>query len=68
MQSGIKKQREMSDLFELILSRIQGSGWRDVSAIKSTECSASGPESNSQEPRGGSQPSVMGFDALLWCA
>jgi hypothetical protein len=26
-----------------------------------------GPEFNSQQPHGGSQPSVMGSDALFWC-
>jgi hypothetical protein len=31
---------------------------------KSTDCSSRGPEFNSQQPHGGSQPSVMGFDAL----
>jgi hypothetical protein len=25
------------------------------------------PEFNSQQPHGGSQPPVMGSDALLWC-
>jgi hypothetical protein len=41
--------------------------WRDGSAFKSTDCSSRGPEFNSQQPRGGSQPSVMGSDALFWC-
>ena len=26
-----------------------------------------GPEFNSQQPHGGSQPFVMGSDALFWC-
>jgi len=39
-----------------------------VSAVKSTDCSSRGPEFNSQQPHGGSPPSVMGFDApLLVC-
>jgi hypothetical protein len=42
-------------------------GWRDGSTVKSTDCSSSGPEFNFQQPRGGSQPSVMGSDALFWC-
>jgi hypothetical protein len=29
--------------------------------------SSRGPEFNSQQPLGGSQPSVMGSDALFWC-
>jgi hypothetical protein len=30
-------------------------------------CSSRGPEFNSQQPHGGSQPSVMGSGALFWC-
>jgi hypothetical protein len=41
-------------------------GWRDGSEVKSTDCSSRGPEFNFQQPHGGSQPSVMGSDALLW--
>jgi len=29
--------------------------------VKSTDCSSRGPEFNSQQPHGGSQPSVMGL-------
>jgi hypothetical protein len=35
-------------------------GWRDGSAVKSTGCSSRGPEFNSQQSHGGSQPFVMG--------
>jgi hypothetical protein len=42
-------------------------GWRDGLAVKSTDCSSRGPEFNSQQPHGDSQPSVMGSDALFWC-
>jgi len=42
-------------------------GWRDGSVVKSTDCSSRGPEFNSQKPHGGSQPSVMGSDALFRC-
>jgi hypothetical protein len=34
-------------------------GWRDGSVVKGTECSSRGPEFNSQQSHGGSQPSVM---------
>jgi hypothetical protein len=37
-------------------------GWRDDSAVQS---SFRGPEFNSQQPHGGSQPSVMGSDAFF---
>jgi hypothetical protein len=42
-------------------------GWRDGSVVKSTNCSSIGPEFNSQQPHGGSQPSVMGSNVLFWC-
>jgi len=42
-------------------------GWRDGLEVKSTECSSIGPEFNSQQPHGGSQPSVMRSDALFQC-
>jgi hypothetical protein len=40
--------------------------WRDGSVVKSTYCSSRGPEFISQQPHSGSQPSVMGSDALFW--
>jgi hypothetical protein len=42
-------------------------GWRDGSAVKSADCSSGDPEFNSQQPRGGSRPSVMGSGAHFWC-
>ena len=47
--------------------RIQLANWRDGSAVKNTGFLSKGPEFNSQQPHGGSQPSVMGSDALFWC-
>jgi hypothetical protein len=41
-------------------------GWRDGSAVKSTDCSSEDPKFNSQQPHGGSQPSLMVSDALFW--
>jgi hypothetical protein len=41
-------------------------GWRDGSEVKSTDCYSRGPEFNSQQPHGSSQPSVMGSDVLFW--
>jgi hypothetical protein len=34
-------------------------GWRDGSVVKSTDCSFEGSEFKSQQPHGGSQPSVV---------
>jgi hypothetical protein len=47
----------------------RGKPWsgRDGSVFKRTDCSSRGPEFNSQQPHGGSQPSVMGSDVLFWC-
>jgi hypothetical protein len=42
-------------------------GWRDGSVVKITDCSSEGPEFSSQQPHGGSQPSVMRSAALFWC-
>ena len=42
--------------------------WRDGSVIKSTTCFSKGPEFNSQQPYGGSQPTVMRSGALFWPA
>jgi len=48
------------------IKKVNFKDWRDGSAVKSTGCSSRGPEFNSQQPHGGSQPSVMGSDALFW--
>jgi len=60
--------------FYLEVSRIQRlyfknyhTGWRDGLVVKGTDCSSRGPEFKSQQPHGGSQPSVMRSDALFWC-
>ena len=52
-----------------IVSMLKGNdrGWRDGSVVKSANCSSEGPEFKSQQPHGGSQPSVMKSDALFWC-
>jgi hypothetical protein len=42
-------------------------GWRDGSVVKSTEYSSRGSEFKSQQPHGGSQPSVMRSNDLFWC-
>ena len=41
--------------------------WRDGSAVKNSDCSSRGPEFNSGQPHGGSQPSVVGSDSLFGC-
>jgi hypothetical protein len=44
----------------------RGCGWRDDSAVKSTDCSSGGSEFKSQKPHGASQPSIKRSDALFW--
>jgi hypothetical protein len=55
-RKGKKKKKER----ERKWSRCNGS------VVKSTDCSSTGYEFKSQQPHGGSQPSVMGSDALFW--
>jgi hypothetical protein len=57
-----KKRRRDS-----LLRKRETQGWRDDSAVKSTDCPSRSPEFKSQQPHGGSQPSIMGSDALFWC-
>jgi hypothetical protein len=56
-----------SDCHRVVLIKSGKEGWRDGSAVKSTDCSSGGSEFKSQQPHGGSQPSVMRSDALFWC-
>jgi hypothetical protein len=35
--------------------------------LRTLDCFSRGPEFNSQQPHGGSQPSIMGSDAFFWC-
>jgi hypothetical protein len=44
----------------------QNRDWRYGSAVKSTDCSSEGPEFKSQQPHGGSQPSITRSDSLFW--
>jgi hypothetical protein len=55
------ERKEKVPIIQVIL------GWRDGSVVKNTDCSSRGPEFKSQLSHGGSQPSVMGSDALFWC-
>jgi hypothetical protein len=40
-------------------------GWRDGSVVNNTDCSSGSPEFKSQQPHGGSQPSVTRSDSLF---
>jgi hypothetical protein len=52
----------------VIALKIDIGGWRDGSEAKSTGYSSRGLRFNFQHLHGGSQPSVMGSDALFWPA
>jgi hypothetical protein len=41
-------------------------GWRDGSRLRALTVLPDGPEFNSQQLLGGSQPSVIGYNALFW--
>ena len=45
--------------------RLHMVGWRDGSVVKNIACFSKGPEFNSWQPHGGSQPSVMRSGALF---
>jgi hypothetical protein len=51
-------------LHHLLKNRL--AGWRDGLAVKSTDYPSKGPEFKSQQPHGGSQPSVMKSDPIFW--
>jgi hypothetical protein len=44
----------------------QTGGWRDSSAVRSSDCSSEGLEFKSQQPHGGSQPPIMRSDSSFW--
>ena len=46
--------------------RVAAGCWRHDSLVQSIALSSKGPEFNSQQPYGGSQPSVMRSGALFW--
>ena len=55
----------MSNVFQLGKKKGWGGGWRDGSVVKSTNCSSRGPQFNSQQPHGGSQPQQWESDVLF---
>jgi hypothetical protein len=65
-KSGGKKSPFLEQ-YEEVIKCYKMLGWRDGSAVKSTNYSSEGSEFKSQQPHSGSQPSVMRLDALFWC-
>jgi hypothetical protein len=62
-RAGSMKQNAMMSNSEVAFT---ATGWWDGSAVKSADCSSKGPEFKSQQPHGGSQPSVTKSDAYFW--
>jgi hypothetical protein len=55
------------NIYSIVLkSKISGAG-EMAQWIRAPDCSSEGPEFKSQQPHGGSQPSVTKSDALFWC-
>jgi hypothetical protein len=59
--------RKLIETNSKLFSTIKIRGWRDGSAVKSTDCSSEGAEFKSQQLHGGSRPPIMRYDALFWC-
>jgi hypothetical protein len=70
-EEGVRGRNHLTGNYNMVLElkinlKIEkAGGWRDDSAVKSTDCSSRGPEFNSQQDYGGSQPFVMESDALF---
>jgi hypothetical protein len=64
MQSAHEKKKRKKEKEKK--KRNTSGGWGDSLVAKSTDCSSRGPEFNSQQPHGSSQPSVMGSNAVFW--
>ena len=57
----------VSQKIDRLIHRELGTG-DNGSTVKSTVCSSTGLEFNSQKPHGGSQPSILKSNALFWHA
>jgi hypothetical protein len=47
-----------------VFKNLHYGGSRDSSVVKNNDCSSRGTGFNTQKPHSGSQPSIMGSDAL----
>jgi hypothetical protein len=65
--TSVLKEREMMLLEIHTAEKESVWGWGDGLVVKSNECSSRGAEFNSQQLQGGSQPCVMGSDAVFCC-
>ena len=61
-----EKMQDRTRVLDYFLIKNPLWGWQDGSVVKSADCSSKGPEFKSQQPHGGSQPSITKSDALFW--
>jgi hypothetical protein len=52
--------------FKSLKKEIEGAG-EMAQQVRAPDCSSEGPEFKSQQPHGGSQPSLTRSDSLFWC-
>jgi hypothetical protein len=50
----------------LIIKEVQNRAGEMAQWVRAPDCSSEGPEFKSQQPHGGSQPSVTRSDSLFW--
>ncbi|EGW02084.1 hypothetical protein I79_018435 [Cricetulus griseus] len=67
LEKPIRKKKGKAKEKRMVLDKLKYDtrGRRDGSVVKSTDCSSRGPEFNSQQPHGGSQPSIIRSGALF---
>ena len=55
-------------IFDIVISQLKRANWAGEMAqwVRAPDCSSEGPEFKSQQPHGGSQPSVTRSDPLFW--
>jgi hypothetical protein len=53
------------EMTKSLIKEIQGAG-EMAQGVRAPDCSSEGPEFKSQQPHGGSQPSVTRSEALFW--
>jgi hypothetical protein len=66
-RKGALGRKEVKPVFKDInkLKKSQGAG-EMAQWVRAPDCSSEGPEFKSQQPHGGSQPSVTRSDSLFW--
>jgi hypothetical protein len=66
LEGGKGRKKHCDHITILILKNSEGAG-EMAQWVRVPDCSSIGPEFKSQQPHGGSQPSVTRSNALFWC-